>query len=443
VQKVDYILCGDYIITMDEGKEFIRDGAVAINGSKIVDVDSYGKIIERYSSERIIRGKNRVLMPGFINTHTHAAMVYFRGLADDLPLREWLEDHIWPAENHWLSPGFISDAIELACLEMLKAGITTYNDMYFFGSSAALSTKKIGMRAVLGAGILDFPSASAKNTEEYLLNAENFSKEWLGDELIIPSIAPHAIYTCSTETFLKAKELAERLGILLHIHLSETEWEVNESLKRFGKRPVEYLNEIGFLDNNVLAAHCIWLDNKEIDILSKKGVGVSHCIESNLKLTSGIAPVTKMIDSNVKVSFGTDSAASNNDLNILSEISTAAKIHKAVSGNPTALDSRTVLKMATIWAAEALNLSDKIGSIKKGKLADIISINIKKPHLTPLYNVYSHIVYSAQASDVDLVMVNGRLIINDGRLLTADSDEILEKAVKWGEKIMLYNSAKR
>lgn len=440
MQPVDCILCGDYILTMNENMDIILNGAIVISGNKIIDLGSKEVILEKYRSEKILDGSNRVLLPGFINTHTHAAMVYFRGLADDLPLKEWLEGHIWPAENHWLSPEFISDAIELACLEMLKAGITTYNDMYFFGSSAALSTKNIGMRAVLGAGILDFPTASAKNADEYLLKAEDFSRQWLGDELIIPSIAPHAIYTCSAETFKKAKSLAEELGLLLHIHLSETEWEVKESLLRFGKRPVEYLNEIGFLDRNVLAAHCVWLDDKEINILSDKGVGVSHCIESNLKLSSGIAPVFKMINSNVKVSFGTDSAASNNDLNILSEMSTAAKVHKAINNNPTALDAKTILKMATIWASDALGLSDKIGSLEKGKLADIISINLRKPHLTPIFDLYSHIVYAAQASDVDLVMVNGRLVINDGKLLTTDSDRILEKANEWGKKIKLYNS---
>lgn len=440
MKPVDCILCGDYILTMNENMDIILNGAIVISGNKIIDLGSKEIILKKYRSEKILDGSNRVLLPGFINTHTHAAMVYFRGLADDLPLKEWLEGHIWPAENHWLSPEFISDAIELACLEMLKAGITTYNDMYFFGSSAALSTKNIGMRAVLGAGILDFPTASAKNADEYLLKAEDFSRQWLGDELIIPSIAPHAIYTCSAETFKKAKALAEELGLLLHIHLSETEWEVKESLLRFGKRPVEYLNEIGFLDRNVLAAHCVWLDDKEINILSDKGVGVSHCIESNLKLSSGIAPVFKMINSNVKVSFGTDSAASNNDLNILSEMSTAAKVHKAINNNPTALDAKTVLKMATIWASDALGLSDKIGSLEKGKLADIISINLRKPHLTPIFDLYSHIVYAAQASDVDLVMVNGRLVINDGKLLTADSDRILEKANEWGKKIKLYNS---
>ncbi len=440
MELVDYIVCGDYILTMNEKMDLIKNGAVAIKRNKIIDVDTLEEIQKKYTSDNILSGRDKVIMPGFINTHTHAAMVYFRGLADDLPLKEWLEDHIWPAENHWLSDNFISDAIELACLEMLMAGITTYNDMYFFGNSAAVSTKKIGMRAVLGAGILDFPSSSAKNTNEYFVNAEGFAKNWLNDELITPCIAPHAIYTCSHETLNRAKKLAEKLDLFLHIHLSETRWEVEESINRFGRRPVEYLDHIGFLSERVLAAHCVWIDEHEIDILSKKKVSVSHCLESNLKLASGIAPVVKMLNAGVRVSFGTDSAASNNDISILNEISTAAKLHKAIAYDPTVLNAKTVIRMSTILAAESLGLGNSIGSIEKGKFADIISINIRKPHLTPIYDIYSHIVYSAQTSDVEDVMVNGRLLIKNRRLLTSDENEILDKANGWGAKIKEFNT---
>lgn len=440
MQPVDYIICGDYVLTMNENMDLIRGGAVAVKGSKIVDVNTSHNILKKYSSGEIIEGKDKVILPGFINTHTHAPMVYFRGLADDLPLKEWLEGHIWPAENHWLSPEFISDAVELACLEMLKAGVTTYNDMYFFGDSAAVATKKIGMRAVLGAGILDFPSASAKNTDEYLKNAARFSKDWKGDELITPCIAPHAIYTCSPDTFKKAKKLAEKFDLPLHIHLSETEWEVKEIISRYGKRPVAHLESIGFLDERVLAAHCVWLDNEEIEILAKRNVGVSHCIESNLKLASGIAPVVKMLKAGIKVTFGTDGAASNNDLSILSEMSTAAKVHKVMEKDPTVLNSKTALLMATRWGAEVLGLGNKIGSIEKDKFADIVIINLKKPHLAPIYDVYSHIVYSAIESDVEQVFVNGRMVINNRMLITYSEGHILQKALEWGRKIAAYNS---
>jgi 5-methylthioadenosine/S-adenosylhomocysteine deaminase len=362
-------------------------------------------------------------------------MVYFRGMADDLPLTEWLNNYIWPAENTWLSAAFISDAVELACLEMLKGGITTYNDMYFFEDAAGASSKRIGMRAVLGSGILDFPSVSAQTADEYLANAKQFVRNWQNDELITPCIAPHALYTCGAETLKKSKTLAEILHVPLHIHLSETQWEVGEVMARYHKRPVEYLADLGFLDESVLAAHCIWLHEQEIEILARHGVGVSHCMESNLKLASGFAPVASMLSAGVKVSFGTDGAASNNDLSVLSEMATTAKVHKALAGDPTVLDAKTALLMATRWGAEVLGLGDLIGSIEQGKIADLVIIDLNKPHLTPLYNIYSHIVYSAMASDVDAVMVNGKMVVSGRKLLTADEAEILHKARRWREKI--------
>jgi 5-methylthioadenosine/S-adenosylhomocysteine deaminase len=434
-ENVDCIVRAEYLLPVDAQFTVIADGAVAVRGGKIADVGKYEEIIAGYDSTTVIGGKGRVVIPGLINTHTHAAMVYFRGLADDLPLKEWLENHIWPAETKWLGPEFVSDAVELACLEMLKAGITTYNDMYFFEDAAAISARKLGMRAVLGAGIIDFPGVSAKNPGEYLEKAERFIKDWRGDELITPCVAPHAAYTCGPETLKMAMSLAEKYGLILHIHLSETEWEVGETLVRYGKRPVEHLEAIGFLDRNVLAVHCVWLEDGEIEVLAKRGVGVSHCMESNLKLASGFAPVVTMLMSGIKVTFGTDGAASNNDLDILSEMSTTAKVHKALSNNPTVLDARTVLLMATRWGAESLGLGHATGSIEKGKAADLTMINIEKPHLTPLYDVYSHIAYSARASDVEGVMVAGKLVVAEGKLITGDEAEILAKARQWGKKI--------
>lgn len=435
LERVDYIICGEYILTMNERMDMFTNGAIAVKGERIVDVNTADEILKKYSSEGFIKGEGRVVLPGLINTHTHAAMVYFRGLADDIPLKDWLEKYIWPAENRWLSPEFVSDAIGLACLEMLKAGVTTYNDMYFFGDNAAESTKKLGMRAVLGVGIVDFPTVSAKTTDEYFINAERFINNWKNDELITPCIAPHAVYTCGHDTLKRSLEMAERFDVPLHIHLSETEWEVKEIFSRYSKSPVEYLESIGFLSKRVLAAHCVWISDKEIEILAKRNVGVSHCIESNLKLSSGIAPVVNMLKSGVMVAFGTDGAASNNDLSILNEMSTAAKVHKAVTKDPTALDSKTALLMATRWGAEVLGLGGETGSIEKDKLADIISINLKKPHLTPMYDVYSHIVYAAMSSDVEDVMVNGKMVIENGRLASGSEEEILHKAQQWGKRI--------
>lgn len=433
--NVDYILSGGFVLPMDETFAIIKDGAVAVRGSEIIEVGESSEIFKKYISGTVIKEQNSVILPGLINTHAHAAMVYFRGMADDIPLNDWLKNHIWPAENRFLGPQFVADATELACLEMLKGGVTTYNDMYFYQDAAGKAAKAIGMRAVLGAGILDFPTMSANTPDEYFSNAEIFIKDWKGDELITPCIAPHALYTCGPDSLKRSRVMAEKYDIPIHIHLSETEWEVREVMTRYSRRPVEHLEALGFLDNKVVAAHCIWLDDKEIEILARRKVGVSHCMESNLKLASGFAPIATMLMEGVKITFGTDGAASNNDLNILSEMSTTAKVHKALSNDPTVLDAKTVLLMATRWGAEVLGLGNKVGSLEKGKKADIITINLNKPHLTPLYDVYSHLVYAAMASDVETVMVNGRIVINDRKLLTADESEILYKAQKWSEKI--------
>jgi 5-methylthioadenosine/S-adenosylhomocysteine deaminase len=438
MKKVDHIIHADYILPMDKNLSVIERGAIAIKGNKILDIGTHDAISKNYTSKHVIPGDGKLLLPGLINTHTHAPMVFFRGMADDLPLNEWLHEHIWPAENRWFSPAFISDATELACLEMVKGGVTVYHDMYFYEDAAAAATKKIGMRGVLGTGILDFQTAFAKNADEYLKKAEHFAHDWKKDELITPCIAPHAIYTCGTETLKKSKALAEKLQVPLHIHLSETQGEVHDVITRFQKKPVAYLDSLGFLDETVLAAHCVWIEDDEIELLAKRKVGVSHCIESNLKLASGLAPIVTMLDRGVKVTFGTDGAASNNDLNIISEMSTTAKVHKALSKNPTVLNAKTVLLMATRWGTDVLGLGKKIGSLQKGKCADMITINLRKPHLTPLYNVYSHIVYAAMASDIETVMINGKTVVNEGKLCTADEEEILSKAKEWQEKIIRY-----
>lgn len=438
--KADIIAKADYVLKMDKGLTLITDGAIAIRNNTIAFVGPSEEVSAKYESGTVIGGPGMVAFPGLVNTHTHAAMVYFRGLADDLPLKVWLEKHIWPAEERWLSTEFVGDAVELACLEMLKAGITLYNDMYFFGDAIARATKKAGMRAVVGAGIVDFPSKTAKTSDEYFANAEEFIRDWSRDELIVPGIAPHAPYTCSPDTMVRAKELSGKYRIPMHLHLSETEWEINEILNRYGKKPVALLDSIGVLDENVLAAHCVWADDEEIEILAGKKVGVSHCIESNLKLASGIAPVMKMLQAGVKVTFGTDGAASNNDLDILGEMSTAAKVHKAVSGDPTALSAKQALLMATRWGAEALGVGAITGSLEEGKAADIVLADLEKPHLVPLYDIYSHIVYSMNATDVRTVLVNGKIVLTEGKSTTTDESEIVEKAREWGKKIFSANT---
>ncbi len=292
------------------------------------------------------------------------------------------------------------------------------------------------MRGVLGAGVIDFPfTGYAKSVDDYFTNAENLINNWKDSEMIFPCIAPHATYTCRPENYKKANEISAKYSVPIHTHLAETQFEVAECQKRYGKTPVEYLYNIGLLSERLSAAHCIWLNDNEIELLAKNNVGVSHCIESNLKLASGIAPVPKLLDAGVKVAFGTDGAASNNDLSILGEMSTAAKVHKAISGDPTTVDSKTTLLMATKNGAEILGLGDKVGTLKPGKKADLVVASLDSPHLTPIYDIYSHITYCMRPSDIETVMVNGKIVINKGKLTTMNEAEIMNKAKTWQDKI--------
>jgi 5-methylthioadenosine/S-adenosylhomocysteine deaminase len=436
MEKVDYIIKADYLLTMEDDLAVIRNGAVAVTGTDITAAGTFSDISQKYTSDNVMEGENRVVFPGLINTHTHAAMVYFRGIADDLPLQEWLEKHIWPNEMKWLSREFVNDAVELACLEMLKAGVTTYADMYFYQDAAGRKLEKAGMRGVLGSGIIDFPWKDvARTPDDYFKNCEALIDNWKGNELVTPCVAPHATFTCGPDNYKRAKEMADKYDVPLHTHLAETQFEVAECQKRYGKTPVEYLDSIGFLSERVSAAHCVWLSDREIEILAEKKVGVAHCIESNLKLASGIAPLPKMLDAGVTVALGTDGTASNNDLSILGEMSTAAKVHKAVSMDATAVDSRTALMMATKNGADILGLGDKTGSIKAGKKADLVMARLDRPHLTPVYNIYSLITYCMSRGDIESVMVNGKIVIDKRKATTLDESEVINKARDWQKKI--------
>ncbi|MDA8173090.1 MAG: amidohydrolase family protein [Nitrospiraceae bacterium] len=438
MEKADLLILADYVITATDESPVIQNGAVAVKGPLILDAGPAADITRRYQAARTISpGGKRALMPGFVNAHTHAAMVYLRGIAGDLPLKDWLEDHIWPIESRWLSPEFVRDATGLACLEMLKAGVTTYSDMYFYEAESAGSAKKLGMRAVLGAGIVDFPTKTGSGPDEYLAKAENFIKKIssFGGGLVTPAVAPHSLYTCSPDTLKKTRKLADKYGVSMHLHLSETQWEVKEVMKTCGQRPVKFLHSIGCLTENTTAAHCVWVDDEEIELLAQSKAGVAHCPESNLKLASGFAPVAKMLQAGVRVSLGTDGAASNNDLNVMGEMGTAAKLHKALSGDPSAVDAHTAIKMATAGGAAAIGLGGKTGSIKKGLAADMIILDMNKPHLAPLHDVLAHIVYAALPSDVESVFVNGKQVVEKGRLITASEEEIMQKAEEWGRRI--------
>jgi 5-methylthioadenosine/S-adenosylhomocysteine deaminase len=339
-----------------------------------------------------------------------------------------------------MSPEFVRDASELACLEMLKAGVTAFCDMYFFQDVTAEVATRIGMRATLGAGVIDFPTSTTSGPDDCIAKAEKFIEKWRGHSLIVPSIAAHSPLTCSAATLTKVRDLAARLGTPMQIHMSETEAEAAEMEKAFGMRPAHYLDSIGFLGERLLASHCVWVDEDEIDLLAARGVSVAHCPESNLKLASGIAPAARMLRAGVRLAVGTDGAASNNDLDVLGELRTASLLAKARASDATALDARASLRMATASGARAIGFAEA-GTLTPGALADIVVIDLDKPHLTPLYDIHSQIAYAARAADVETVMVGGRVLVERGRAISVDEDEIIAKARAWAERIASWSTS--
>lgn len=435
MKKVDILISGGSVLTMDNAFTLFEDGAIAVDGDKIVSIGPDKDVKKRFTADKIIQANDRLVMPGLVNTHTHASMVYFRGLADDLHLREWLENHIWPAEAKYVNPDFVREAVKLAAIEMIKSGTTVFCDMYFAQDSAAQSVKEVGIRAVLGEGLLDFPTPISKNPEEGLKNSEEFIKNWLEDELVVPAVAPHALYTCSADLLKSAKKLADRYGLPLHIHLAEESWEVEKIKEEQGKSPVEYLQSLGFLGEKTSAAHVNWVSKKDIKILAHTKTGVCHNPQSNMKLATGFCPVSDLLDAGVKVGLGTDGASSNNDLDMLGEMMTASVLQKAFKKDPSVLKAREVVNMATRGGASVLGLEEQIGSLEVGKKADIILINLDQPHLVPMYDVYSHLVYAVNGADVDTVLINGRLVMEKRKILTEDEKTIIARAKAFAQKL--------
>jgi 5-methylthioadenosine/S-adenosylhomocysteine deaminase len=413
------IIKGAMIITMNENKTIIKNGDIRIENNKITEI---GKNID-VKDEEIINARGMVALPGFIKAHTHSPMTLLRGYADDLPLMKWLKEYIWPLEA-LLKPEDCYIGSKLACLEMIKAGITTFSDMYFYMEYVAKAVEESGIRGILSSVINDLMPenfAGISVTKRFLNKVKK-------SERIIPVIGPHSPYACSKETLQRAKELADEMETLIHLHVSETREEVEESKRKNGMRPIEYLNSIGLLDSNLEIAHCVWVNEKEIKLLAKNNVKVCHCPVSNMKLASGIAPLKYMLDNGLIVSLGSDGPCSNNRLDIIQEMKFCSLLQKISFEDPTLIPAEKALEMATINGARALGLDNKLGSIEVGKLADIILIDLKKPHLTPLHNIFSHIVYAAQASDIDTVICNGKVLMRNRKVLTIDEKEVIREA---------------
>jgi 5-methylthioadenosine/S-adenosylhomocysteine deaminase len=434
-EGVDLLVTGGTVVTMDGERRIYKDGAVAIRGSEIVYVGSAEEARARYDPKEAIDAAGKIVMPGLVNSHTHAAMSVYRGIADDLPLMEWLQNYIFPAEAKNTNADMVYHGTRLACAEMIKGGTTTFCDMYYFEDRAAQAAKEAGMRAVLGETVLDFPAPDAKDPAGGIAYAERFIQQWKGDDLITPAVAPHAPYTVGPQSLKSSKELADRYQVPLVIHLSETQSEVQQISQKYGRTPTDYLDSIGLLDRNVVAAHCVWLTDAEKDLLASKGVGIAHNPESNMKLASGVAPVPDLIARGAYVGLGTDGAASNNDLDMFGEMDTAAKLHKISSGDPTAMPAEQVVEMATIGGARALHMGDRIGSLEAGKKADLIVLGTDSPNMTPRYNVYSHIVYAADHNDVETSVINGRVVMRDRELLTMDEDAVKAEGRRIGDEV--------
>ena len=434
--RVDLLVLNGTLVTMDKDHRIIPAAGIAVAGGRIVAVGSSRDIIRVYTAPERVDAGGKIIIPGLINGHTHIPMTLFRGLADDLDLQDWLTKYIFPAEAKNVSEEFVRVGTRLGLAEMIRGGTTTYCDMYYFEDAIADETAKAGVRGVLGETIIDFPVADNKTNAEAMAYVERFVRKWQGNDLIIPAIAPHAPYTVSEEHLRAVRAFSDRTGAPIVTHISETKREVDDSLKAKGASPVEYLERIGFLNDHVIAAHLVWLRAGEIEILKRAGVGVVHNPQSNMKLAAGVAPVPKMMAEGVRVGLGTDGAASNNDLSMWEEMDTAAKLHKVVSGDPKVMSAQEAFELATIRGAQALHLEKEIGSIEKGKRADLVLVNRDSLNQIPLYNVYSDLVYATKASDVQTVIINGKIVMRDRRLLTLDEAAIKEGAYIFRKRVI-------
>src|SRR5256714_4443371 len=433
---VDLIIKGGTVVTMDRSRRIIDDGGIAVSRGRIVAIGPRAEIERAYTSRQRIKAAGKVITPGLINGHTHVPMVLFRGLADDLDLQEWLTKYIFPAKAKNVTEEFVRVGARLGLAEMIRGGTTTYCDMYYFEDAIADETFKAGMRGVLGETVIDFPVADNKTYDEGLAYSERFINKWKGNALIVPAIAPHAPYTVSEDHLKAARALSDKLSAPIVIHISETKREVDDSVKAKGASPVDYLNRIGFLNDRVIAAHMVWPSDEELGLLKKLGVGIVHNPQSNMKLASGTAPVPQMLKDNLPVGLGTDGAASNNDLNLWEEMDTAAKLHKLISQDPKVVTAEEAFEMATIRGARALHLDKEIGSIEKGKRADLVIVDLDDLNQTPWYNIYSDLVYATKADDVRTVIIEGRVVMRDRRLLTLNEEAIKADARRYRNRVM-------
>lgn len=431
---IDTVIFARWIVPMDDAPTVLENHALLMNGRTIEAIVPQEKAKDIQAAS-VLHLNHHILLPGLINLHGHSAMTLLRGLADDLALMDWLNHHIWPAEGKHVNGDFVYDGTLLAMAEMLRGGTTTVNDMYFYHAAVGKAGLRMGMRTFVGCSILEFPTNYAGNAREYIDKALAERAPFYGDDLVRFVLAPHAPYTVSDETFRQVVDYAEREDMLIHCHIHETEDEVSGSLKEHGVRPLARLDKLGMLNPRLIAAHMVHLTEEEIALVAKRGIHVAHNPASNMKLASGFAPVQALLNAGVNVGLGTDGAASNNKLDMLSDMRLAALIGKGWSRNPTDLPAYQILKMATINGARALHIEDKVGSLQVGKRADVIAVNVEQVETAPMFDAISHLVYAAGREQVSHAWVNGRLLLNERRLTSINENDIIALVAKWQKTI--------
>ena len=427
-EPADLVVKNATVVTVDEQPRVIRDGAVAVQGGRIAAVGKAAEIAARYDGRETLDAGGGIVLPGLINAHTHAPMVLFRGIADDLKLMDWLQKYIFPAEARNVTAEFVKAGTRLAALEMIRSGTTTFVDMYYFEDQVAEAAKEAGLRTVAGETVIGFPAPDNKTVADALAYTDRFLKKWAGDPLVVPAVAPHSAYLVDPDTLRASRALADRYGAPILIHLSESQDEQATVKERYQKTPTVHLRDLGILRKGLLGAHGIWLDAGDRAILKEAGAGVAHCPQSNMKISSGPAPVRDMLAEGMRLGLGTDGAASNNDLDMFEEMLTAALLAKHVTADPTVAPAAAVLEMATRGGARALGMEDRLGSLEPGKRADLIVVDLSAPRLHPLYDAVSHLVYAAKGADVRHVVVEGRVVMRDRKITTLDEVAVLADA---------------
>jgi len=435
MQDVDLIVTGAKALLLDEKNTCLNHAAIAVKGDEIIAVGDSKKILKQYTAKKIISAGDALIMPGFVNCHTHAAMTCFRGIADDLELMDWLNNYIFPAEAKNVNKGLAYWGSLLGAAEMIKSGTTTFCDMYIFEDETGRAAKEAGIRCLIGEVLFDFPSPNFKTPGEGVAYTKMLIEKWQDDPLVNIMIEPHALYTCSKPLLADVKNLSRKYNVPIGLHLLENAAEKKQLEEKFGKGAVSFLKDIDYLNEQLVAFHCVYFSDEDMKMFADHGCKVSHNPASNMKLASGVAPVPEMLKAGVTVGLGTDGCASNNNLDIIKEMGTAAKLHKVARLDPTVMNAQTVVRMATIEGAKTLGMGKKIGSLEPGKKADIIVIGLNEPHLTPLYCEYSHLVYAASGADVDTVIINGKIVMENRQLLTINEQEVMQKVREIASKV--------